>query len=111
MSQINWCVPLATLLAAGCASAPERQAKTAQAAQDGTATTMAAETGGAASVLELHDLAVDPGQLIACRDMLRPASNVIVTQCMTGDDWKRYERQQERWAREMLRMMQRSAYR
>jgi hypothetical protein len=30
---------------------------------------------------------------------------------MTGDDWKRYERQQERWAREMLRMMQRSAYR
>ena len=111
MSGIKRCAAVATLLAAGCASAPERAAETALEAEDGTGEVTAAVTEAERSVLDLNEIALDPGQMVSCREMLKPASNVIVTRCMTGDDWKRFKRREELWAQQMLRIMQGGAYR
>ena len=47
---------------------------------------------------------------VICREMLRPASNVIVRRCASAADWRVYERAQEEWARRTLRQMQGSGY-
>jgi hypothetical protein len=108
----------AILLAAGCASTPEQAAdngdgRTAQAAAEAaTKAIQAANVPDAEPVvLELTAGDVDPANRVTCREMLKPASNVIVTRCLSGHDWKIYERARELWAQEMLRTIQGGAYR
>jgi hypothetical protein len=51
-----------------------------------------------------------PGSEVRCRDMLKPGSNVIVTQCATLDDWKQYESLEMRRAQALIRALQSGAY-
>jgi hypothetical protein len=130
MNRLNGWVVLAAILTAGCASAPEQtienEGATAalsavqgtQAAAAATAALSAAQgaqaTGTAAPtapVAELDANSLDPGSVVRCREMLKPGSNVVVRQCMSRDDWKRYERMLELQAQQMLRTMQGSAFR
>lgn len=103
---------LAVLLFAGCAGAPVSE-------ETGAGTPAAAGSDGAAvrsNNFVTPDATVDardpnPGATVRCREILRPGSNVIVQQCMTLDDWKRFERRQELEAQEILRTLQGGAYR
>lgn len=97
---------LVILVAAGCSSTPTEEAANA-ADQEAPALNSAAEP----TVVELAAMVRDPADIVRCRQMLHPASNVIVTRCLSGRDWERFERQQERWAKEILRTMQGGAYR
>jgi hypothetical protein len=133
MNRTGYAVVIATLLATGCASAPQQtaedgRAETARA--EGGAATAAAEPGVSANandvlanealaneVLANRVLVVDaretpdPGLNVTCREMLKQGSNVIITQCMSQDDWKKFKRRQARDAAEIVRMLQGSAYR
>lgn len=129
-------VMLATIFAAGCASAPERAsgpsaapppaAVSAQAPQqDVVATGVGAEaaaaapavTGAAAAeattaqaVVEASELTQNAGSIVTCRDVLITGSNVMTMRCMTRDDWERFAHMQMLEAQEMLRKMQGSAF-
>jgi hypothetical protein len=103
------------LLLSACAGAPE-QAETAspQAAAVGNAS---AVTSAAASASAAIPVVVDANRLaavtpaITCREMLKRGSNVIIQRCMTGADWKRYERREAQDAAEMVRALQGGRYR
>lgn len=107
--RLTCCAMLAALLAAACATAPDERAQSPggsdvqDAAQAATPAEIETITLGAAEL--------DPGHVVTCRDELKMGSNVIVTRCMTAENWKHYKRFQTRQAQEMLRVLQGSAYR
>jgi hypothetical protein len=103
---------LVAVLLVGCASAPERIANNAAQAATETVSTGATTDGSELEpiAIELKARDFDPNVVYRCRDMLKPGSNVIVTYCGTGADWKKLEAQQARIAREMLRTMQGSGF-
>jgi hypothetical protein len=115
MSRSKAYVVLAALLAAGCASTPEI-ADEAPAAAAVVATTQA--PGAVAPSSVVPNAVVDANELVArtpppviCKEILKPGSNVHVQQCMTADNWKRYQRYEAQNAAELVRMMQGGAYR
>jgi NAD(P)H-hydrate repair Nnr-like enzyme with NAD(P)H-hydrate dehydratase domain len=125
MDRLKGLTVLVVLIFAGCASAPE-QATLADAAATHSGsgqTAFAVGSDGApdssASAVEEEEptLAVldastfYPGSVVVCKDMLKPGSNVVITQCMTRDDWKRFERALELQAQQMLRQWQGSGFR
>jgi hypothetical protein len=120
MSRFNCLVVfVATVLAAGCAAAPE-EAPGDGAAQVASPESPAADSNAAlaqqtenteATNLNVEDFAPSETAGVVCRDMLRPASNVIVRYCGTPAEWKEFERQQARWSQEMVRRLQRGTYR
>jgi hypothetical protein len=94
-------------LAAGCASS----GSLASQEDDGVA---AVETP--IEVVTADELLVDvdgsaEDRRLICRELLRPASNQIVSRCMTPAGWQTYDRAQEEWAQMMLRQLQGSPYR
>jgi hypothetical protein len=115
---VGFCVvSFATLIVAGCASAPGSP-------ESATATPLAADSSVAAELSAVDrregelvpDATVDardpnPGSTVTCREMLKQGSNVIIKQCMTQDDWKTFERLQEQDAKAVLRTLQGGAYR
>jgi ABC-type enterochelin transport system substrate-binding protein len=119
MSHYTYCIALAVVLT-GCAAAHERPAALATAPETSSAATVqqaqssTAEAARApeqvAEVAVLDANTLDPGSVVICREMLKPSSNVIVRQCMTRDDWKRYERMQTLQAQTILRQMQGNAF-
>jgi hypothetical protein len=110
-------VVLAGLFAAGCASTPdetalsESVASAASLSVSGQPGAEAAAPSDGLEVITVDANSLDPGSVVKCKDMLRPASNVIQTRCMSRDDWKRYERAEALWAQQQLRLMQGGAYR
>ena len=100
-------------LAAGCASAPEAppasSALELQASNAAELETIAVPSE--LQVLQLEVENIDPGTVVVCRQMLRPASNVIERRCMTRDDWEIYEKAVEMNAKQLLRWMQGSSFR
>jgi hypothetical protein len=121
MSWFNCLVgSMAVLLTAGCAVTPDEatvglsDAETAVAIAAQAASAPADEAAGARenldpAIVDLQHLA--QSEPVICREMLKPASNVIVTYCGTPAAWKVFKRQQEQWSQQMLRMMQGSPYR
>jgi hypothetical protein len=105
MSPFKHSFALAAVFAAGCAAAPERPADRFEAAAEAAITqTSPAVPIGAPTVVELRVTDPDPEETeVICRQILKPSSNVIVTQCLTRDAWKNFERAQELQAQELLR--------
>jgi len=100
---------LIAALLGGCVSAPEQIADNAAQAQGVTGPNAAIAAGSAGlepTVVEIDVRNLDPGLVVACRDMLQTASNTLVTRCMTRDDWKRFEQAEARQAAETVRRMQ-----
>jgi outer membrane murein-binding lipoprotein Lpp len=139
MIRLIGCLALATIVAAGCASAPQPAttstsvatlpAAGAQTGQEdagaaagdaiaaGAAATGAvpaepttASAAAAPAVVDANLLTQAPGSIVICRDVLITGSNVMTTRCMTRDDWKRFEYIQMIEAQETLRKMQGSAF-
>ena len=113
MSPIKYCLTVASLLAAGCASVPAETTANvgAPSVQDGGAATAAVVSKDDPSVVQLEVKPMNPGGVISCREVLQSFSNVIVTRCMSQDDWRRFKSQQAQQAREILRTMQGGAFR
>lgn len=111
MRRIEVCAVLAALLAAaGCASGPEVAGEAPVAA--------AAVVANDGSSTFVPDRIVDANELIArvpppviCRDVLRPNSNVHITQCRTAEEWKIWQQREAKNAAEIVRMMQGGRYR
>ncbi len=106
MSRTKACVVLTGLLAImGCAGTAEvtgeAPAATAAATEDSNAAAPVTIT-----VVDAHELIAREPPRVFCRDMLQPNSNVHIKQCMTAEDWKRYERLEAREALGIVRMMQ-----
>jgi hypothetical protein len=104
----------AVLFAAGCAVTPE-EAQMDNSAETAETTNLVAradapdgEDAVAARVVDATE--PPPGSEVACRQMLRQGSNVIVRRCMTRDDWQAFRRQQAEEARRIVRMLQGGAY-
>jgi hypothetical protein len=123
MTSKRCCTALLTaIFVAGCASQETAEQPPAAVAQAGDAAAAApqtsdagqaataAETLGEVKTVNLKDM-TQPNTGAICRQVLRQGSNVIVTQCMTPEGWKAYERWRTRNAQEMLRALQGSAYR
>ena len=113
MSSFKLWAALATVLAAGCASTPNQPTASGGAVPAPVAEAAERAPGAVSDrpdVLVVDTSADNPGSVVSCREMLKPASNVIRTQCMTADDWKKFERQQELWAQQLLRRMQGSGF-
>jgi hypothetical protein len=107
---------LAVLVLAGCAANPEIEegdtlASAAPAATVADATPRSSTAVTPDLVVDVNDLAARAPAPVICRDMLRPNSNVIVTQCLTEAGWKRYKTAEARRAGEIVRMMQGRVYR
>jgi len=107
---------LAALVVAGCAANPELESgdTVVSAALAGSATNAAPRAGAAVTpnlVVDVNDLAARAPAPVICRDMLKPNSNVIVRQCMTAADWKRYSTAEAEQAGAIVRMLQGGAYR
>lgn len=103
---------LVTMLAAGCASAPDQSSAVAPSFTDTPAETVAAVTEAPTSIETLTpDDLRDPGSVVSCRQMLKPASNIIERVCLTADGWKIFEAALAEYAQRMLRMWQGGAYR
>jgi hypothetical protein len=120
MSRIKAYVALVTLLAAaGCASGPEVADEAPTAATPVAATPVAATPVAATeesgivpvTVLDVNQLIATQAPHVICREVLKQGSNVHVTQCLTADLWKRYERQEAQEAARTVRMMQGNPYR
>ena len=91
-------------LAAGCASTASPEISSLVAAPE-----QPAENATAPQLVAT--LRPSPeGVPVICREMLRPASNVIVRRCASPAEWRTYDRAQEEWARRTLRQMQGSRY-
>ena len=104
---------IATLVLAGCASAPERPAETTAVPASvpveaeggaGAAATAATAATGIVPAVDVATLA--DNNPVSCRDLLLPNSNVMRLQCMTRSDWKKWDQAQRLWAQDMLRRMQ-----
>lgn len=116
MSPLKWCTISAAALVAACASTPPVPSASLTEATQGAATGATALAAATSEVNSENVLVLDannqnPGSVVSCRDMLQVGSNVIKTRCMSRDGWKRYERQLELHAQQMLRQMQGSGYR
>jgi hypothetical protein len=106
----------AGLVVAGCAANPELESSNAAASVVPAATAADARPEAAAAVtpdlvVDVKDLAARAPSPIICRDMLKPNSNVIVRQCLTEPDWKRYRAAEAQRAAQLVRMMQGGGYR
>ena len=109
MQRWAWTAAIASAsLAAGCAAAPQSE----QLRPAGETV----QEGGAG-----HDAAIAPnlvvdaqdtrqGGMVTCRDVLNAGSNVIVTRCMTADDWNRWKRRETLRAQAVVRALQGSHY-
>ena len=106
MSPSKLCLVLAAALVAGCASAPEQLT-----ASTGTQAAAGFVDEIEPTVVSLEEITLNPGSVVICRDMLKQGSNVIITTCLSRDDWQRYERREARDAAEIVRFLQGSAYR
>jgi hypothetical protein len=110
------CLAFAALVLAGCAANSELEdvGTLASAAPAATAADATSQASGAVTpdlVVDVNDLAARAPAPVICRDMLRPNSNVIVRQCLTEADWKRFKTAEAQRAAEIVRMMQGRAYR
>lgn len=108
-------VLLGSVLAAGCAGSRGNLAETGTTAPP-PAPTAAAESAPESAAAAQPNTIVDGNALAQrtlpiCREILRPGSNVIITQCMSAENWKAYERREEREAQEIVRMLQGGRYR
>lgn len=96
----------AAAFTAACATTSE------QAAIPAAPATVANSSDGRAPATTEPVLVVDVNESVqarpevVCRDMLKPGSNVIITQCMTAANWKLYQRRVELEAREIVRALQ-----
>lgn len=112
MSQFNRCLAFAVVFAVGCASVPDEAADRAIAqTAEATAAAVTPAEPSPQNVIEVSESDLVPINRITCRQMLQPGSNVIVTRCMSQDDWKRYERLQASRAQEIVRMLRGDTYR
>jgi hypothetical protein len=109
-------VLLGSFVATACAANRENLAATGAAAPPPPALT-AASTSAPESAAAAQPSTIVDGNALAqrtlpiCREILRPGSNVIITQCMSAENWKAYERREEREAQEIVRMLQGGRYR
>jgi len=113
--RFNQCLAIVALVLAGCAANPEIEGGDTL-APAATPTAADAEPQASAAVtpdlvVDVNDLAARAAAPIICRDMLKPNSNVIVRQCLTEADWKRYRTVEARKAAQIVRMMQGGGYR
>jgi len=108
-------VVLATMLIAGCASAPEVEgARFAAASAAAPAESPAAPPSAAIvpdTILDANDLVARTPARPICRDVLKPGSNVHVKRCMSAADWKVWDQIEAKQAGELTRMMQGGKYR
>jgi len=104
MIRFRSCLVSVVLLVWGCAGAPERQ-PTELAAVAPSAAPAAVAPITPALVVDANELANQPLPPI-CRQSLRPGSNVIVTQCMSAADWKRFAQREALETRDLVRMFQ-----
>jgi hypothetical protein len=103
---------LIAVSAAGCASGPpELPAAATLAANQPDDGLEPITVDAEPNVVVLDEQALDTESDIRCKQMLRPASNVIERICMSNRDWKIYDRALELYAQRTLRMMQGSGYR
>jgi hypothetical protein len=116
--RFNQCLVIVALVLVGCATNPELEGGDTLASAALAATPTAADAEPQASAAVTPDLVVDVNDLAAraaapiiCRDMLKPNSNVIVRQCLTAADWKRYRTVEAQKAAQIVRMMQGGGYR
>ena len=109
MQRWTWTAAIASAwLAAGCAAAPQSE-------QSRSADEPAQEGGAGHDAAVAPNLVVDAqdtrqGGIVTCRDVLKAGSNVIVTQCMTADDWNRWKRRETLRAQAVVRALQGSHY-
>jgi len=112
MIRVRPCVGLLVLLAAGCAGAPEivdEATPPLGVASTPPAVANAAPASSSADgvlVVDVNELAAATPAPRVCRQMLKPGSNVIVTRCLTEQEWKRFYRQEALDAQKMVRMLQ-----
>lgn len=128
MNGLKCIAALACVLAAGCASAPERTSRSVPA--EPAATLAAAGGAGEGGIAADSPLAADgaiaaqsetetpvadlqpaDGAVVTCRELLQPASNTIVKRCASRDDWKTYDRAVELWSQQQLGLWRGSPYR
>lgn len=109
MSRTKAWVALVTLVAAaGCASAPETTEAPPEAA---IAATEDSGTVVPDAIVDANELVARTPPPVICRHMLKQGSNVIIQQCMTAENWKRFERRQAQEAQSIVRTLQRGAFR
>ena len=104
-----WAALAILLTAGGCASGPDLADEASVAAAtvaDGSSGTFVPDT-----VVDANELIARTPPPVICRDVLRPNSNVHVTECRTAEEWKRWLQREARNAAEIVRMMQGGAYR
>jgi hypothetical protein len=99
---------LAVSSAAGCAGSRENLADTTVPAAEPEAVAAARPT---TTPLTVDGNALAQRGVITCREILKPNSNVHINQCMTAEDWRRWERLEAQRAAELVRMMQGGRYR
>lgn len=105
MSPLKLLPVLAVALVAGCVSTPQATAP----ATALESTPLAFE--GEPTVVTLEEISIDPGSVVICRDGLKQGSNVIVTTCMSRNDWKRRKVREAAEAASFVRTLQGGAYR
>ena len=110
------CMALAALVLAGCAVSPELgDGGTLVSATPGaTATDAAPQASSAVTpdlVVDVSDLAARNPPLVICRDLLQRNSNVILRQCLTEAQWKRFKQLEAQEAAAIVRGLQGGAYR
>jgi hypothetical protein len=117
MIRLRPCVGLLVLLAAGCAAAPEIADEATPPVGVASTPPAVANAGPASSsadgvlVVDVNELAAATPPPLICRQMLQQNSNVIITRCLTEENWKRFYRQEALEAQEIVRMLQGSKYR
>jgi hypothetical protein len=116
VERFKQCLALAALVVAGCAA--QRELEVSNTVPSFAAPATATDAGPRAATAVTPDLVVDVNDLAArapapviCRDMLKPNSNVIVRQCLTEADWKRFKTAEAARAAQIVRMMQGGGYR
>ena len=116
MVRFKQCMALAALVLAGCAASPELEdgvtlASATPAARATDATPQASAAVTPDLVVDVSDLAARNPPLVICRDLLQRNSNVIVRQCMTEAQWKRFKQIEAQEAAAIVRGLQGGAYR
>ena len=122
MTRFNYVVvPVGAVLLAACAASREQADQSTANAETALAGTVAGASADAQAapshaeappaVVDVKDFAPSENAGLVCRDMLRPASNVILRYCGTPAEWKEFDRQQSRWSQEITRTLQGGSYR
>ena len=83
----------------------------AEPARSGDVVIAAADAAAPVKVVDAAALIAREPPRVICREMQRGWSNVHVLQCLTAENWKRYERAEARDAASTVRMMQGNPYR